>query len=78
MAKKSTGKKAALPQVLYAQASPRSIGGRSLFDAQMVSAVEVGDYTSEAALHQNAVTELQNAGFDVLQSGACTGPCQRL
>ena len=62
----------ALPRVLYAQASPRSVGGRSLFDARIVSAVEVGDYVSESALQRRAVTELRNAGFDVLQSGACT------
>ena len=61
-----------LPRVLYAQASPRSIGGRSLFDAPAVSASEVGDYVSETSLHQNAVAELQNSGFDVLQLGACT------
>lgn len=71
MARKRTTK-ALLPRVLYAQASPRSIGGRSLFDVPIVSAANVGDYVSEIALHQNAVTELQNAGFDVLQSGACT------
>ena len=54
------------------KASPQSIGGRSLFDAPVVSAAEVGDYVSESELYQSAVTELQNAGFDVLQSGACT------
>ena len=61
-----------LPRVLYAQASPRSIGGKSLFDTPIVSAGDVGDYVSERELYQSAVTELQNAGFDVLQTGACT------
>ncbi len=61
-----------LPRVLYAQASPRSIGGRSLFEASAVSSDEVGNYTSDDALYQRAVSELKNAGFDVLQPGACT------
>ena len=61
-----------LPRVLFAQASPRSIGGRSLFDAPIVSAAEVGNYVSERELSVRAVEELQAAGFDVLQSAACT------
>lgn len=68
---KKTGAK--LPKRIFAQASPRSVGGSSLFEAS--SAVTQDDflqYTSEASMSQRAVTALQNAGFEVLQVGACT------
>ncbi|MCP4001587.1 MAG: S8 family serine peptidase [Gammaproteobacteria bacterium] len=71
--KKSTVKKGGkLPKIVYAQASPKSIGGRSLFDAPLTTESDVEAYTSEDNILRNAVSELQNAGFEVLQVGDCT------
>lgn len=61
-----------LPNRVFAQASPRSIGGRSLFDVSMISEQDVANYTSEEAITRNAISELQGAGFEVLQVGDCT------
>jgi subtilisin family serine protease len=57
----------ALPEVVYAQASPRSVGGTSLFEAGGVSADNVVDFTSEADVQRQAADELALAGFEVLQ-----------
>ena len=69
---RKAAKKPALPKVIYAQASPLSMGGRSLFDAPLVSEEHVDAFTSEPGVIQNAVSELQRAGFEVLQVGDCT------
>ena len=37
-----------MPRLVYAQASPRSLGGTSLFDGPMVNGENVGAFTSEA------------------------------
>ncbi|MEN8143963.1 MAG: S8 family serine peptidase [Gemmatimonadota bacterium] len=73
-AKRSSGpKKAKLPKLVYAQASPLSIGGSSLFDVSgIVSADSVEAYTSEESVRRNAITALQAAGFQVLDDSACT------
>jgi hypothetical protein len=64
---------APLPDVVYAQASPRSIGGTSLFDAsRSIDHRNVGNYTSEEAVVRNAVSRLQAAGFQVLQVSPTT------
>ena len=43
-------KSGGLPEVIYAQASPRSIGGTSLFDAgAVINSVNVGAFFSDAA-----------------------------
>ena len=65
---KAKAKSGGLPDVIYAQASPRSIGGTSLFDAgAAINAVNVGAFFSDAAIIQNAAARLQEAGFQVLQ-----------
>lgn len=57
-----------LPPLVYAQASPHSLGGRSLFDAgSNPDARTVDDYRSEAALYDRAADELRAAGFTVLK-----------
>ena len=57
-----------MPDVIYAQASPRSIGGVSLFEAQgQISAETVVNFMSEDARNEAAVEMLQRAGFEVLQ-----------
>lgn len=58
---------AALPELVYAQASPRSIGGRSLFDAPLVTAKNVTEFFSEEAVTAAAVARLEAEGFEVLQ-----------
>ncbi len=73
--------KPVVPPLIYAQASPRSIGGVSLFEAQsQISADTVVNFTSEQNLVNRAVTQLQQAGFQVLQVTPLTiniaGPLQ--
>lgn len=61
------------PAVLYAQASPRSVGGVSLFDyAQPVTQEVVPAFASEEAMTASAATRLRAAGFDVLQVSPLT------
>jgi len=62
-----------VPSLIYAQASPRSIGGVSLFDAQEnVQAATALDFFSESAVIQRAVAKLRGAGFEVLQVAPTT------
>jgi len=61
------------PDLLFAQVSPRSIGGRSLFDfGQPVSSADVDQFVSEDHIYQRAIGDLRAAGFDVLYVGDCT------
>ena len=61
------------PDKLFAQVSPRSLGGRSLFDyGQLVSSNEVDQFTSETHVIHGAIGDLRAAGFDVLSVGDCT------
>jgi hypothetical protein len=63
----------AFPDLIYAQASPRSIGGGSLFDAgPSVTAQTVPAYFSDGQVVQAAATRLQEAGFRVLQVSSTT------
>ena len=53
---------------IFAQASPRSIGGVSLFDAgDQISAETVPNFFSEENIINAAVARLQQAGFEILQ-----------
>lgn len=62
-----------LPDLIYAQASPRSIGGTSLFEAGgAINSSNVTAFFSDGAVIQNAVVRLQEAGFQVLQVTATT------
>jgi hypothetical protein len=62
-----------LPEVLYAQASPRSIGGLSLFSAsRMLTSEEAPAFYSEEAMIRSAASQLQNVGFQVLQISPVT------
>lgn len=78
-AKKAAAKKAAgtrrstrarrgpLPPILYANASPRSIGGTSLFDTpRPPTAGDAMAFASEEAVIRSATARLQAAGFSVL------------
>ncbi|WP_051973177.1 S8 family serine peptidase [Cryobacterium sp. MLB-32] len=73
---------AQLPSRIFAQVSPVSVGGRSLFDPdQPVTSDNVANFVSEQRVTADAVTRLQQAGFEVLQRTAATiniaGPAER-
>lgn len=58
----------AFPDRIYGIASPRSIGGVSLFESgAMADAQTVGNFLSDEAVIQEAALRLQSAGFEVLQ-----------
>jgi hypothetical protein len=64
---------APMPPVLYAQASPRSIGGLSLFStSRMLTSDDAAAFYSEEAMIRSAASQLQNAGFQVLQISPIT------
>ncbi len=62
----------ALPDRIFAQASPRSVGGLSLFSATDVSASNVVNFASEDHVIYDAVARLQERGFEVLQVSRAT------
>jgi hypothetical protein len=57
---------------VYAQASPRSLGGVSLFDAGAVTAESAANFASDDATIRNAVGRLRSAGFQVLHESRTT------
>jgi len=61
-----------LPDRIFAQASPRSVGGLPLFSAGEISAANVINFASEDYLIRDAVTRLQGVGFEVLQVSRTT------
>ena len=66
-------KKPTIPRLIYAQASPRSLGGVSLFDAQgQINSQTVANFQSEGSLVARAAEQLQQAGFEILQVTSLT------
>ncbi|MEU9898930.1 S8 family serine peptidase [Streptomyces phaeochromogenes] len=61
-----------LPHLVYAQASPHSQGGTSLFQAGSIGAHNAQDFVSQTQVIQGAVEELQRVGFIVLDRGEAT------
>src|SRR5262245_42887915 len=63
-----------LPNLVYAQASPRSVGGTSLFNAAAdpVAADTVRYFTSADDVVRAAANRLGEAGFQVLQLASTT------
>ncbi|HZJ05093.1 MAG TPA: S8 family serine peptidase [Nocardioidaceae bacterium] len=61
-----------LPQMIFAQASPRSVGGRSLFQMGAVTADNATAVMSEPEMVIGATSQLQSAGFTVLQVSSTT------
>jgi len=61
-----------LPRMIYAQASPRSVGGRSMFQMGPVTADAVTAVMSEPQVVLSAAGQLQQAGFTVLQISSTT------
>lgn len=63
----------AMPARIFAQVSPRSIGGVSLFDAMgSIGANTVANFQSEHHVIEEAVNRLRGAGFEILQVTALT------
>ena len=56
-----------IPNVVFAQASPRSIGGTSLFESSPASARDAMAVTSERDVVREAAAQLRTAGFSVVQ-----------
>jgi hypothetical protein len=62
--------KDSLPARIFANVSPRSVGGVSMFEAQnQIHAETITNFFSEADVVEAAVRRLQEAGFDILQIG---------
>lgn len=71
--KKTKTSKPAIPPLIYAQASPYSIGGVSMFEAQnQINADTFVNFLSETDLINRAVEKLKQDGFEVLQVSAMT------
>jgi len=59
----------AMPKTIFANASPKSLGGVSMFDARSgINAVSVSGFQSEPGVIEKAVNLLYEAGFEVLQA----------
>ncbi len=64
---------AGVPRTIYANASPHSLGGVSMFAMEdVITAETVANFTSEQDLIDRAVLRLQDAGFTVLQTTEST------
>ncbi len=62
-----------IPKVIYANASPLSVGGVSLFEAgNQISAETVPNFWSEQEVVVRAANRLRDAGFQVLQASPMT------
>ena len=65
--KSTRGQKRGFPDVVYANASPKSIGGTSMFEtSRAATADDALAFTSEERVTREAVNRLQLAGFQVL------------
>jgi len=65
--------KSVIPKTIYANASPRSVGGVSMFDAgDQINAETVPNFFSEEEIVVRAVNRLQDAGFEILQVSPLT------
>ncbi len=62
-----------VPNRIYAQASPHSQGGTSMFEAgELINSSTAANFLSDPELVNRAVLRLQDAGFEVLQISALT------
>lgn len=62
-----------IPEVIYANASPRSVSGVSMFEAQhQITAETVEHFFSEPDVVERAVAQLSEAGFEILQATEAT------
>jgi subtilisin family serine protease len=66
--KKSSSSKPKMPELIYAQASPKSVGGVSMFEAHhQINSDTIENFVSEGSRTEAAIELLQRAGFQVLQ-----------
>src|SRR5579871_5551031 len=57
-----------MPRRIYAIASPHSVGGVSMFEAQsQITSETAANFFSEEEIVSRAVAKLQSTGFDLLQ-----------
>ncbi|HEX8921912.1 MAG TPA: hypothetical protein VF766_10570, partial [Pyrinomonadaceae bacterium] len=57
-----------LPPKIFAQVSPASISGVSMFEGQeQINSETVTNFVSEGEVTEGAVARLQEAGFEILQ-----------
>jgi subtilisin family serine protease len=72
-AKKSKSSGSVVPDRIFAQASPRSVGGLSMFEAQhQIHSGTISNFFSDEEVVNRAVNRLQDAGFEVLQVSPLT------
>lgn len=72
-AKKSKSSGSVVPDRIFAQASPRSVGGLSLFEAQhQIHSGTISNFFSDEEVVNRAVNRLQDAGFEILQVSPLT------
>jgi len=65
--------KSVIPKIIYANASPRSVGGVSMFDAgNQINCETVTNFFSEDEIVIRAVNRLRDAGFEILQVSPLT------
>ena len=71
--KTTASSKSEMPSRIFAQVSPRSVGGVSMFAAQdQISSETVTNFFSEGDVVNEAVARLQEAGFEILQISPLT------
>jgi len=62
-----------MPEIIYAEASVQSIGGKSLFDtSSVITSDTVDNYSSDSQLVSSAIDKLRTEGFEVLSVGETT------
>jgi subtilisin family serine protease len=61
-----------VPDLIFAQASPRSLGGTSLFESAPASSRDATAMMSERGVTRDAASQLRDAGFTVLQVSSTT------
>src|SRR5687768_8022938 len=67
--KSARERRTGFPDRIFALASPRSVGGVSMFEpGALADATTVGNFVSESDLVSRAVNLLSDAGFEVLQA----------
>ncbi|MDQ3652639.1 MAG: hypothetical protein M3458_20660, partial [Acidobacteriota bacterium] len=72
-AAKGTASESPVPAKIFAQVSPRSIGGVSMFEGQeQINSATVLNFFSEGDVVNAAVARLQEAGFEILQISPLT------
>jgi hypothetical protein len=68
MAEKKSKKKSPMPKTIFAQVSPKSIGGVSMFNMfGGIDSETVSGFQSEDSVISESVTLLRQAGFEILQ-----------